>query len=191
MSKWIEVNIPFGPVEDDSIPIPSFDGESVANKYIGPDIKQLEIKAENKFVQVNDTAYKLETQIAAAHPRYGRKKIAALVHKKMIAMNKPAIKAVFAYRDARDEYESWLRKQPEWIEYQTKYTEVMKQREQDSMYKRGLIKPGVLLDTEKGLLLIGHINNVGGCCDDCRGIEKTDLVKCYRIVWDEAKETKA
>jgi hypothetical protein len=108
----------------------------------------------------------------------------------MMEINTPTTKAVFTYQEADKMWSDWLEKQPEWIAYWDEHKEIQERRQQDSMYKRGLIKPGVLLDTEKGLLLIGHINDSGGSCDDCRGIEKTDLVKRYRVVWDETKETK-
>ena len=48
-----------------------------------------------------------------------------------------------------------------------------------------LNKAGTLIDTEKGIFLIGHINQVGGICDDCSDFDDDTIVKRYKIVWEE------
>jgi len=57
----------------------------------------------------------------------------------------------------------------------------------DSFAKRGLIVPGTLIEMEDGhTLLIGHINELGGTCDDCNfGGDR--IVKRYKVVWTPPK----
>lgn len=69
----------------------------------------------------------------------------------------------------------------EWIEINLPYWDVDK----DSFKERGLAQPGTLIDTEKGVFLIGHINPNRGICDDCTEFDNETIVKRYKIVWKE------
>lgn len=65
--------------------------------------------------------------------------------------------------------------------------------EQDSFRKRDLMKPGTVLrvlPTDKSKLkaeevVIGHINRMGGTCDDC-GYDRDTLIIGYKVVWSES-----
>lgn len=59
---------------------------------------------------------------------------------------------------------------------------------EDSLIARGLNRPGVLIDTEDGVYLIGHINDQRGVCDDCTAFERGIIVKRYKIVWSEGNQ---
>lgn len=46
-----------------------------------------------------------------------------------------------------------------------------------------LAKPGTLIELESGKqLLIGHINNLGGVCDACIGVNGSDIIKRYAVI---------
>jgi hypothetical protein len=65
----------------------------------------------------------------------------------------------------------------------------------DTVSKYKILRPGVLLefDLDKkgakeyfgndGLVLVGHMNDKCGVCDDCR-IPKEFIVKRYKVVWE-------
>lgn len=56
--------------------------------------------------------------------------------------------------------------------------------ELDSMRKRGLVQPGMLLEMEDGEeVLVGHINPEGGVCGDCALLRGPEVVKRYCVVW--------
>lgn len=68
----------------------------------------------------------------------------------------------------------------------------------DSLAKRGLDVPGVLIKIKTGphknrngiccedgseIYLIGHINELRGVCDDCTDLDSDTIVLAYKIVW--------
>ena len=56
----------------------------------------------------------------------------------------------------------------------------------ESFRKAGLSNPGVLVYIKGGKeFLIGDINELGGCCDDCVSINKDDIVEKYKVVWSK------
>jgi hypothetical protein len=86
----------------------------------------------------------------------------------------------------------------EWIylglpygpDYDDKFDEI------DSFSKRGLNKPGTLIEVRhhkgsdkappyKRQYLIGHINTMRGICDDCTAFDKEDKVLRYKVIWAE------
>ena len=52
----------------------------------------------------------------------------------------------------------------------------------DSFTFRGLNKPGTLIDTAMGKYLIGHINVLGGSCDDCMEFSVDTIIIRYKII---------
>lgn len=59
----------------------------------------------------------------------------------------------------------------------------------DSLAKRKLIQPGVLIKTNekydgRNVFLIGHINTLGGVCDDCVMFDRATIIKEYCVVWE-------
>jgi hypothetical protein len=50
----------------------------------------------------------------------------------------------------------------------------------EEFMNHGLSVPGVIIDVDDSEYLIGHINNIGGICNDCTMICDEDIVKRYR-----------
>lgn len=51
--------------------------------------------------------------------------------------------------------------------------------------KEKVIRPGVLLELDDGShCLVGDINTIGGGCDDCPEVRRSDLIRRYRTVWE-------
>lgn len=70
----------------------------------------------------------------------------------------------------------------EWIEYGKSW---------EHFCKDGLNKPGTQIDIQNRtdlskhkhkLYLIGDINELGGCCDDCMSFQEDQTVIQYRVV---------
>lgn len=62
--------------------------------------------------------------------------------------------------------------------------------ERDSFQKRKLNQPGTLVkvrnpEGREVQYLIGDINELGGCCDDCRSVRSDDVITHYCVVWKE------
>lgn len=68
-----------------------------------------------------------------------------------------------------------------WIEYNKPFW----CSDGDSFKGEGLNNPGALIETSKGIYLIGHINEICGVCDDCTQFEPDTIVIRYKIVWKE------
>jgi len=56
--------------------------------------------------------------------------------------------------------------------------------QEDSLVRRQLNKPGILIETEFGTHLIGEMNERGGVCDCCQAFSRKTVVKRYAIVWE-------
>jgi hypothetical protein len=103
-----------------------------------------------------------------------------------------SVKAVLAFLDATKEINAWINEQPESIEYdrlvKLEEEERDKKVAQLSFCGMGLNKPGTLIECKDGdkisYKVIGHINKVGGSCDDCRGISDSTMILRYRVLWD-------
>jgi hypothetical protein len=61
-------------------------------------------------------------------------------------------------------------------------------KEKDGFGTRGLKKPGTLIETARGVFLIGHINEGAGVCNDCVEFEPEEIVLRYKVVWKEEDE---
>jgi hypothetical protein len=54
----------------------------------------------------------------------------------------------------------------------------------DSFTERGLAKAGTIVLMEDGkTYLIGHINRLGGTCDDCMAFDKEEKVLGYMMIF--------
>lgn len=74
----------------------------------------------------------------------------------------------------------------DWIELNLPFGHVFGRGLQalDSFSGRGLNMPGVLVRMQDGAeYLIGHLNEVGGVCDDCRQFPPDAVVSAYCVVW--------
>lgn len=52
-------------------------------------------------------------------------------------------------------------------------------------FRPDLAKPGTLIELQSGKrMIIGHINALGGVCDDCSGINDEDIVVRYAVIYN-------
>ena len=83
-------------------------------------------------------------------------------------------------------YHVWLEAQPEWQAYKEALQQRNREQEdlkQESFTARKLNKPGTLVETADGqVVLIGHMNALGGVCDDCRDITDATVIKRYAVL---------
>jgi hypothetical protein len=73
------------------------------------------------------------------------------------------------------------KKKGEWIEINLPFLAYPSENSFDGL---GLNKPGTLVETNKGIFLIGDINQNRGVCDDCEAFSIKEIVKRYKIIWD-------
>lgn len=105
--------------------------------------------------------------------------------------DKRVIKAM-KLKDFQCATDEWWEKQPEAIAYKATCDrlklEVDERAAKKSFRGAGLCKAGVLMEVEEEgktrHVLIGHINELGGLCDDCH-MNDDVLVKRYKILWEE------
>lgn len=76
----------------------------------------------------------------------------------------------------------------EWTYPQGKTVDDLLGRWAGGKYRQGVLRPGVLAEIRtsqgKEMVLIGHVNDLMGTCDDCRDlVAKTDRVIRYKTVW--------
>jgi hypothetical protein len=78
----------------------------------------------------------------------------------------------------------------DWLECNLPYGPIFHKSEHgtpsnelDSFSKRGLAIAGVLIRIKGKEVLIGHINEMRGICDDCTYFSPEEIVTHYKIVW--------
>lgn len=72
-----------------------------------------------------------------------------------------------------------------WIECNLPWLNQKSANEKDAepVSFSSIAKPGMLIELESGKqMLIGHINEEGGVCNDCMGINKSDVIKRYAVI---------
>ena len=69
--------------------------------------------------------------------------------------------------------------QPDWIEINLPYSSDL---DDESFEDKGLNKPGTLIETDKGIFLIGHINPLMGVCNCCTAFDSNTIVKRYKVI---------
>lgn len=112
---------------------------------------------------------------------------------------------VIYYREQQSKLVQFQNAHPLCIEYdaqhklwQTNYKEFKRnwyKENKPSFCALGLDKAGTLIQfrqcdefgsSEQVIqYLIGNINESGGICDDCRGIEDTDIILRYKVIWSK------
>lgn len=66
-----------------------------------------------------------------------------------------------------------------WIDFGREFAEL-----EDELKEKNLSLPGLMIESEHGhQFLVGHINELGGTCDDCRAISFGTIIKRYRVIW--------
>lgn len=102
------------------------------------------------------------------------------------------VKQVMKWKRIKQELIDWEDEQPEMLaairEDNRLSAEYQEQEAKMSFSRSGLAKAGTVIEIEDSggkisQMMIGNINEQGGVCDDCRGIEDNAMVKRYLIVW--------
>jgi hypothetical protein len=104
-----------------------------------------------------------------------------------------SVQTVLACRGICNEIDAWVEEQPEWIaacDASDKYWKAHKEEEaKHSFCGKKLNQAGTVIEFEddEGLIqmMIGSINELGGSCDDCRGISDDTVILRYKVLWNE------
>lgn len=103
-----------------------------------------------------------------------------------------AVQTVLAYRGIRKSIDEWVEKQPEIIAWVKEHDRIWKEHKEAegklSFSGRNLNQAGTVIEyEEEGSLkqmMIGTINELGGACDDCRGINDDTIILRYKVLWN-------
>ncbi len=79
------------------------------------------------------------------------------------------------------------KKKGEWIELNLPFYDYDSARSgnnKNSFEGLGLNNPGTLIETSKGMFLIGDINTLRGVCDWDEAFPPREIIKRYKIIWD-------
>jgi hypothetical protein len=106
-----------------------------------------------------------------------------------------AVKIVLEYHRLDREINEWLWKQPEYIavfDENNRIEAANKEQQAELSFRgKGLNKAGTVIEYEENgktqRMMIGDINEIGGVCDDCRGISDDAIILRYIVVWDNEK----
>lgn len=111
----------------------------------------------------------------------------------LVALNNKSVNAVLAYSENIKLIRAWIAQHPLEKIAEEKNEQIRKQfveekkRNAKSFTGRGLNNAGVVIEFMEGekltQMLIGDLNELGGTCDDCRGINADDVVIRYAVVW--------
>ena len=104
-----------------------------------------------------------------------------------------AVQTVLAYRGIIKSINDWVESQPEviaWMEESDKIWKAHKEAENKlSFCGQKLNQAGTVIEFEDDgeliQMMIGTINELGGSCDDCRGINDDTVILRYKILWNE------
>src|ERR1700678_140504 len=184
MNEWIEINLPWAePYSEQPLPdyleYPSLDEE--AKEQFGYSESSLLEEAfgeekENWVVsKTYDAFYKAQRKIEE-EGIYDRREL----DKRLAASKDKSVQKVLSFFAKQRPLLMWMNEHPKTKEIEAKNEAIgkefaeKKQAEAKSFTGRGLNKAGVLMELEENgkvvQMLIGGINELGGSCDDCRGI---------------------
>jgi len=103
-----------------------------------------------------------------------------------------AVQTVLACRGICQEIDAWVEEQPAWIAAVKAHDEAWKaHKEEEAKYSfcgKNLNRAGTLIEFEEDgklqQMMIGTINELGGSCDDCRGINDNTVILRYKVLWN-------
>ena len=192
MSEWVECNLPWS-VELEGIDLPKCpDMDDKVKAHFGYTIEELERElfpgyeycCEHPFFEENG---KIRDDLEEKYPNNWQEL--------RDASDNIAVKTVSAWAKARKEIDEWVSVQPEviaWVDEQDRLYD-----ERDEKYRKlcfsglGLNKPGTLIECKDGdeisYKVIGHINKLGGSCDDCIGISDDAVIVRYKVLWSDGQ----
>jgi hypothetical protein len=210
MSEWIECNLPW--YTSDKLPYKVSD-----KMYYSKEIKALEKildkKCKEYFGHSVDDSDDSVKGIAGNNFNYDKyndiienyieknrcSKIDAykFFNGKILIKDKKSI-IITKYRLFNLQYREWLEQQEEYklsFKLKEEVTERIRKMElqsNPSFCRLGLNNAGTLIEYinvegEIIQILIGHINELSGVCDDCRQFDNDTIIKRYKIVWNGKK----
>jgi hypothetical protein len=198
MNEWIEINLPWAePYSEQPLPdyleYPSLDEE--AKEQFGYSESSLLEEAfgeekENWVVsKTYDAFYKAQRKIEE-EGIYDRREL----DKRLAASKDKSVQKVLSFFAKLDPLRKWMNEHPKTKEIEAKNKVIAKEfsdkqrAEAKGFTGRGLNKAGVLMELEENgklsQMLIGEINELGGSCDDCCGIQGDTVVKRYKVIWE-------
>jgi len=103
-----------------------------------------------------------------------------------------AVQTVLAFRGIRKSVNEWVESQPEWLAWVQEHDKAHNaHKEAESVLSFAgleLNRAGTVIEfEEEGKLqqmMIGTINELGGSCDDCRGISDETIILRYKVLWN-------
>lgn len=206
MNEWIEINLPWQDRTWTQLTYKPFPDLSERAKAVfgetSEEVKARTIDSEagtgwsrpifDRFEEVRGI---VEDEMLKENPSQSRdQEYAKELRRRLEALNNSDVKIVFEYRDFNTKHNAWLDSQPENIEITThnlKLQQEFKERQRtqgSSFVARELNRAGTVVevlsaDGKLNQWMIGALNELGGICDDCSGINDGDIVVRYRVVW--------
>jgi hypothetical protein len=103
-----------------------------------------------------------------------------------------AVQTVLAFRGIRKSINEWAEAQPEWLAWVQEHDKAHETHKKAegvlSFCGQDLNRAGTVIEFEdEGKLcqmMIGTINELGGSCDDCRGISNETIILRYKVLWN-------
>jgi len=114
------------------------------------------------------------------------------VKTKLAESTSEAVQTVLAYRAKMREINEWIDSQPEILAVE-KANEIIRKKHKEveselSFCGKGFNRAGTLIEFEEDgklqQMMIGTINEVGGSCNDCRGISDDTIILRYKVLWN-------
>jgi hypothetical protein len=197
MNEWIECNLPWLVRLESTVPVmvPYPDMDDKIRARFGATIDEWE---ERFFPGLDDS----DLGFVSEHPLYREyleiRDQLELDHSEEEVKQKlqlhpsVAVQTVLACRGICKEIDAWVEEQPEFIAacntHDMSWKKHHEMEDKLSFCGRHLNRAGTLIEYEKDgkltYMIIGHINELGGSCDDCRGINNDTVILRYKVLWD-------
>lgn len=192
MNEWIEVNLPW------YIEMPDYEYQDYPELLDRMKAEHGTTFDELEKDTFGDVEFSLDSSVWAKFSEISNELRLeynydeAKVVEKLAELDVPEVQAILKYREKNQILNEWYHNQPEVVAAMKKNDEAFaeaKLKQKSLCFSvQDVAKAGTLMEIESEgqikYLLIGHINEVGGSCDDCRGISDSDIVKRYKIIWN-------
>ena len=196
MNEWIECNLPWDAEldEPDFAEYPDMDDKIRA--HFGYTMKELEQKLFPGYEYCSNHPFFVEDRKICDELE---EKYPDDWQTRRDASDNIAVKTVGKWAKAMIEIDEWNASQPEIIAWNKAWENAYDER--SAKYRKlcfrgsGLNRPGTLIECKDGdeisYKVIGHINALGGSCDDCRGISDDTVILRYKVLWDDGQTTQS
>lgn len=175
MSEWIVINLPWY-ADTDEYPeyIEYPDHSQQVKELVGTEYEELKEKLE--------TAYDEDSPVYLPREEFVEQ----------VRLGNPKAVMISRYRELHQKVQDWENEQPDNKEIDIRNEQLRKEFKARqallSFRDSEWCEAGVLIefDSEDGTpvqQLLGHMNTLGGVCDDCRGISNDTIIKRCKVVW--------